>query len=296
MTKSNIEKQQEETTTTESSVQEQSSNETVEFIKSIFQTGEDIDTGYIDEDVQGIGIGIGCPICSYTGYIQLENKKYEFCKCHLEDKFLQKMKKARIPKDYFDKKSIADIGVKMAKKAYSSDESKIRLVDSTMELNTLKSNVNKLLEDGWNMIIEGPTGTGKTTLACILIKEVLRLDEKALFLEFEDIKRFWTGEELPEVLEESRRNIYDVPCLVIDDLGKSKTTENFLNKFDHLIRTRLSEKRMTIFTTNLTKDNVENVFEERIFSLLQMRNIHYILHTEFDVRVADELPDFLREG
>lgn len=273
-----------------------SSNPLIALIEEAFQSGKAIKTGFDDLDIPNSESEIGCNrLGCINGYIEKKGKM-DFCECYKDHLFTLKMTKARIPKDYHTYKQVKVEGLQSLKKPYNKGLSEARPVDLRNDTITIANNFGSLLDNGWNFMIEGPTGTGKTTLSAIIGRIALQRGKTALFLELEELRRMWTGEELPKDLIEAKKRIYSVDVLILDDLGKefaSERSDYMIKNLDSLIRQRTSEKRMTVYTTNIKEEALLVRYDERIVSLLKKQMVHYILHRKVDLRNESDLPDFL---
>lgn len=288
-------KQQDETTMKQCSNEKETEqyNSLLTTLEEAFNSGKPIKTGFDDEEIPPHS-EIGCELC-LNGYITNIEGKLEYCSCYHRHNFNVKLKKSRIPKEYHNYRNLNIPQLRAGKKPYS-DLNKPIEVNPNEELIKIKSNFATLLEQGWNFTIEGPTGTGKTTMATLIGKIALKNNKQVLFLELEELRRMWTGEELPAELQEAKKRIYSVDVLILDDLGKefaSEKSDYFIRNLDGLIRQRGSEKKMIVFTTNVSQINMESRYDERITSLMKKQNIHYVLHRKVDLREETGLPDFL---
>lgn len=258
---------------------------------------EFIDTGYIDDEIPKFEIrkknNCDNPKC-INGFIQKEDGSMEYCSCYLKDIFLVKMKKSNIPEEYFDINKVDNTNLKCLQKPYGANISYSKIIDINEFLNKYEQNINKIVTEGWNLILEGPTGVGKTTVACLCGKIALKNKNSLYFIESQKLRKIWV-ENNPEY-EEIKNKIYKTDFLIIDDLGAeyNNTSSDFqLSELDLLIRSRISTKKITIITTNANEEDIKNRYKERIFSLLQKRNIHIIMHRSNDIRNNIEIPDFL---
>lgn len=265
-------------------------------IEDAFQSGKAIQTGFDDLEIPSGDSPVGCNQAGcINGYIEKQGKM-DFCHCYKEHLFTLKMTKARIPKDYHTYKQVKIDGLQALKKPYNKGLSESRPVNLTQDSITIANNFDKLLANGWNFMIEGPTGTGKTTFSAILGRMALQRGKSVLFLELEELRRMWTGEELPPELVQAKKKIYTVDVLILDDLGKefaSERSDYMVKNLDSLIRQRTSEKRMSVYTTNIKEEALLVRYDERIVSLLKKQMVHYILHRKVDLRDESDLPDFL---
>ena len=61
-------------------------------------------------------------------------------------------------------------------------------------------------------------------------------------------------------------DLYNCELLVIDDLGTERVNQFTLPELFSLINERDNRKRATIITTNLSLEQLQNIYSERIFS------------------------------
>jgi DNA replication protein DnaC len=114
-------------------------------------------------------------------------------------------------------------------------------------------------------------GTGKTMLATILAKRLIRKQESVYFIGFREATRLY---DLPvEQREEKINHLRATPILVLDDVGDSISEAQgayFAVELEDLIRARTSGNAVTIMTTNLTPEELAEKYQ-RSFSLLQAK-------------------------
>jgi hypothetical protein len=72
----------------------------------------------------------------------------------------------------------------------------------------------------------------------------------------------------------------------------SANSDYQLSELDYLLRTRFSNNKKVILTTNATKEQIEKRYSLRISSLLNTRMMHLFIKTKQDLRKNSELPDF----
>jgi DNA replication protein DnaC len=124
------------------------------------------------------------------------------------------------------------------------------------------------------LFITGEQGTGKTILAAQYMTESMKLsyltyDEKFLISDhlfitsidlLDSIKRsFVTGTE-----EQIINRYYNIPFLVIDDLGSEKLTDWSLSSIYKIINFRYENLKATIITTNYEGSELASKLEARI--------------------------------
>lgn len=262
------------------------------------KSGKPIDTGYHDEDYMESSGGIGCDKC-ISGYIEVGNGVWDFCECYKRERFKVKMRNAGIPEEYFNIDNIEiNQGTIITRKMFGENNEMQKGININIMLNNYKNNIHKIKEEGWNLLFEGPTGSGKTTAACICAKHALKNNYSVLFVEVQNLRKIWTGESLTEQLNAIKQKMYEVDFLILDDLGQefiSLTSEHQITEMDLLFRKRIAEKKNTIITTNSSQEKIKERYKERIYSLLQKRTIHIKIFTEQDFRSKEKAPDFLFE-
>lgn len=262
------------------------------------KNGKPIDTGYRDEDYMESSNSIGCEKC-ISGYIEVGDNVWDFCDCYKREIFRVKMRNAGIPEEYFNIEQIeVPKGTIITRKMFGENNEMQKGVDINIMLNNYKNNIHRIKTDGWNLLFEGPTGSGKTTAACICAKNALRNNYSVLFVEVQNLRKIWTGEPLTEQLSVIRDKMYEVDFLILDDLGQefiSLSSEHQTAEMDLLFRRRTAKKKNTIITTNSSQEKIKERYKERIYSLLQKRTIHIKIFTEKDFRSKEKAPDFLFE-
>ena len=113
-------------------------------------------------------------------------------------------------------------------------------------------------ENTQGVYIFGASGLGKTHLAIGLLKKRMEQGKTGLFV------------VVPELMESLRRclreggddfeilqALYNVDCLVLDDLGAEKATEWVAERLYLVINQRYLSNRMTIITSNCTPQEME---------------------------------------
>ncbi|QNM04340.1 ATP-binding protein [Qiania dongpingensis] len=124
-------------------------------------------------------------------------------------------------------------------------------------------------ERGGNLLFTGPAGTGKTFLTNCIAKALLDRAEAVLYLTSSDLfqlisdKRFDHG---GEEREEKYKGILECSLLIIDDLGTELTNSFTNSELFYCINTRQLRGRATIISTNLTMNELRDIYSERIFS------------------------------
>jgi DNA replication protein DnaC len=157
----------------------------------------------------------------------------------------------------------------------------------------------KYVDYGIGMILRGYTGTGKTLLATLLLKQVIGVGVDGYFTQFNELLDSYTATWRDEA--ERRwytKRIRNAGVLVIDDIGKEhKGREQVTGSmFDDVIRHRVAAMKPTIITTNYTMEEVQTGYGgPGIMGLLAERSRDYEV-TGTNYRVGKLIERNLREA
>lgn len=138
-------------------------------------------------------------------------------------------------------------------------------------------------QPGDNLILSGPVGTGKTTIACGIIQSIALRGEVCRYV-FRGTKResiwYQSMNTLADIIAASRgrgrsesmdpmRTLSQADVLVVDDLGVTPPEGWVQKKFEEILCQRYDEKRTTIVTSNLGIVSLSNVLDRRVVDRLQ---------------------------
>lgn len=178
------------------------------------------------------------------------------------------LREARIPKMHW--------GAELEKMAHDVDEGVVSTIVEYMNPETMVNNVR----GGIGLAFQGPFGTGKTSAACIIAKEVLRRRGTAMLVRADEIPG------MHQIMHDSDNTLMDmarsVDLLVIDDLyaefesDKSKWSSS---QMEMLVRSRREECRATLVTTNVRvqSEKMKKKYGERFQqSLLRMVTVEMV--------------------
>jgi DNA replication protein DnaC len=112
------------------------------------------------------------------------------------------------------------------------------------------------------LLLHGEAGVGKTHLAVALMKEIIRRKSgRAVFYETRELLKLVrdTYSNKTDATElDVLQPVLQAELLVLDDLGAEKKSEWVEETLGLVVNTRYSERRLTVFTTNLSDvDNME---------------------------------------
>jgi DNA replication protein DnaC len=154
-----------------------------------------------------------------------------------------------------------------------------------------KDLLRKCLENGDSILLKGNTGTGKTHLAIASLRELVinfKVNSQAdacvitvpeLLM---DIRSTYNSDKYTE--KEIVAKYANIPYLIMDDIGAEKDTGRSIEMLYIIIDRRNREKLPTIYTTNLTLDEIEQYLGARIASRMTQSTV-----------ITLDLPDYRRK-
>jgi DNA replication protein DnaC len=164
--------------------------------------------------------------------------------------------------------------MRIPKLYWEVSESGILLESGKPEVLGFVERVCEVVGRGYGLLLWGTNGVGKTACAALVAKEACRFGWTVLFIRVADLlawetkKEFFCVSDGETVWNRARR----VDLLVLDDLGKENLDAGgkALKELEEFIRERVSMKRSTIFTTNLSiRDDMPGIYMESMMSVLK---------------------------
>ncbi len=123
-----------------------------------------------------------------------------------------------------------------------------------------------------NILFQGYAGVGKTFLANCIAKELLDRGYTVIYLtafrlfDILEKNKFSREEEVSYSASSQFEYILDCDLLIIDDLGTELINSFTSSQIYLIINERLLKQKSTIISTNLSLDNINTNYGERIYS------------------------------
>lgn len=129
--------------------------------------------------------------------------------------------------------------------------------------------LERQIDSGHGLLLTGPCGQLKTSMACAIAIEALNHHHSAFFVSMPEL--------LGKLLQEPQdgRFLEKVRCrdvVILDDLGmeyQSKKSDWMKGQVDSIITYRYNEMKPTIITTNLNADQIIRRYDTRLFDRLR---------------------------
>lgn len=152
------------------------------------------------------------------------------------------------------------------------------------------------------LLLYGNTGVGKTFLCNCIAKELLDLSHTVVYLtafQLFDILEKYKFNRSPEEytsVEEKVRYILDSDLLIIDDLGTESTNSFLASQLYLCVNERLLKQKATIISTNLSLDDLNRLYSERVFSrIISSYRLLKLTGTDIRLKKAISLDETCRK-
>ena len=232
-----------------------------------------------------------CPDCKDTGYID-GRKCHCFKQAIINTVYAQSNIREILKRENFDRFSYS----------YYSDED----ISPTTGLSALATAHHAVEEchrfiDAFdnkpqNLFFYGGTGVGKTFLTNCVAKELLDKGYSVIYItafQLFDILSKGVFEKDADAIA-AHQNIFDCDLLVIDDLGTELSNAFTTSQLFLCVNERLLRHKSTIISTNLSLQQIADIYSERTFSRICGDYTMIKLFNQMDIRILKQQKPDLR--
>lgn len=226
-----------------------------------------------------------CADCKDTGYIG--NKKCHcFQKAVIDMLYTQSNLKHILQKENFDTFSLSYYSANHIdpKTGVSS------LANIKKAYTVARDFVDTFGKEFRNLFLYGDTGVGKTFLSNCIAKELIDKSHSVIYLSsfelFDTLAKSKFGKD--EAAGQMHEHIFDCDLLIIDDLGTELANSFTVSQLFLCLNERLLRQKSTIISTNLSLEDLIDIYSERTFSRITS-NYTMLKLTGDDIRIKKKL-------
>ncbi len=215
-----------------------------------------------------------CKKCSDTGFLGTA-----MCSCFRELLIKENVKSSGIG-NLIEKQSFENFSL-----AHYEGEAR-QLMEKNLA--TAKDFAENFGKDEKNLLLIGPTGTGKTHLSTAIAKVLIERGVEVLYDSAQNIISAFEKDKFksgygPYEPEGSKYTECDL--LIIDDLGTEFISQFTVSCLYNLLNTRINKGLATIISTNLSPTELSEKYEDRIYSRIVGRDSRILLFQGKDKRL-----------
>lgn len=121
------------------------------------------------------------------------------------------------------------------------------------------------------LALTGTVGVGKTMLAMVVANELLARQIPVIFISTPDLMAELLAAQFSDdktELEQKIRRLSEVQVVIWDDLAKEKATDWVRTQYYRIVDARYRNKLPTLYTSNLTQDQIADRLGEAVASRL----------------------------
>ncbi|MBD8032909.1 ATP-binding protein [Solibacillus merdavium] len=223
--------------------------------------------------------------CDGTGWLYLRKPNgYEFaryCDCAANIKIQRLIQSAKVPKDY-EAVTINSFDINIYE--YKKDQN-IAAMAKRLCINYVRDFERFKMEEKGLYLHSEKRGSDKTRLAISLLNALIKQTKVEGFYIttknlFDELRASFNEGTTQTILNK----FMSVNVLVLDDLGVEKTSEWIESTFTQILDTRMNQKLVTIITSNLTQDQLDEIYiSGRISSRIKKMTVPIQMPSE-DIR------------
>lgn len=134
------------------------------------------------------------------------------------------------------------------------------------------NNLKENLDTGKGLILRGPAGTGKTSIAVSLLKEVIALGKSCMMISMPNLLdtmlSLSKGDNVAFMNYEQK--LRSIPLLLLDDFGAEYSKSEWVSaKVESIIIDRYNRMKPIVLTTNYSETWTKDHYSQRIYDRLR---------------------------
>ena len=134
------------------------------------------------------------------------------------------------------------------------------------------NNLKENLDTGKGLILRGPAGTGKTSIAVSLLKEVIALGKSCMMISMPNLLdtmlSLSKGDSVAFMNYEQK--LRSIPLLLLDDFGAEYSKSEWVSaKVESIIIDRYNRMKPIVLTTNYSETWTKDHYSQRIYDRLR---------------------------
>ena len=227
-----------------------------------------------------------CPDCQDTGYIGMN-------KCHCFEKAIVDLLYTQ--SNLHDILSVENFST-FSLDFYSANHidpltGRSSLISAQTALKTCRRFADTFSDVFQNILLYGDTGVGKTFLTHCIAKELMDSTHSVIYFsasQFFDYLAKNTFGKKEEQDTDTSSYIHNCDLLIIDDLGTELYNSFTKSQLFVCLNERILNKKPTVISTNLSLDDINAIYSERIFSRISS-NYTILRLTGDDIRIQKKI-------
>lgn len=233
--------------------------ESLKMEKAYLLTESNISADYLEQKYT-------CESCKDTGYVN------DFKRCHcMKQLLINRSYKMSNLENILHKENFQNFNIELfSEEPFDGEELTPRenMLDILGYAEGFIGSFNE--NNGENLLFYGTTGLGKTFMCSCIAKALLDKNKIVIYqtaftiLDILEKRRF--KKDAREISEYEYNLLFQADLLIIDDLG-TEISNTFTNaEIFNIVNTRLLAGKKTIISTNLTPNEISEIYTDRVFS------------------------------
>ncbi len=216
-----------------------------------------------------------CKKCSDSGFVETS-----ICSCFREMLIKENIKSSGIGR-LIEKQSFENFSLSR----YPEEARELM----EKNLNAAKDFVNAFPSNEIkNLLLIGPTGTGKTHLSTAIAKALIERGAEVLYDSAQNIVSAFEKDKFKSgygQYEPEGAKYLECDLLILDDLGTEFVSQFTVSCLYNLLNTRINKGLSTVISTNLSPEELSEKYEDRIYSRIVGADSRILLFKGNDQRL-----------